>query len=174
MIYCRLRLGGLHPLCGIGVTSLILETLKPLAWFALIADSLPVPGPFTNTSTSRSPCSRHFLTAVSETRCAAKAVLFREPLKPTPPPLHHEITFPSRSVSVTIVLLKFELMKAFPLGTNFLSRLLVLVLDRAIKLPVYLSIIPLLLNIGPSAASHCSSTSTFCPGIRSSSLPSYR
>jgi hypothetical protein len=73
-------------------------------------------------------------TAVSDTRWAANAVLLREPLKPAVPPLLQEITLPSGSVSVTMVLLNVELMKAFPLGTNFRSRLLVRVLDRAIKL----------------------------------------
>jgi hypothetical protein len=36
-------------------------------------------------------------------------VPFREPLKPEPPELAHEITFPFGSVSVTSVLLKVDL-----------------------------------------------------------------
>ena len=49
--YTRLRLGGLQPLCGIGVTSLIRVIWSPTVSSARIADSRPAPGPLTNTST---------------------------------------------------------------------------------------------------------------------------
>ena len=49
--YTRLFFGGRHPLCGIGVTSLINVISKPAAWIALIAVSLPDPGPLMCTST---------------------------------------------------------------------------------------------------------------------------
>src|SRR5436305_14935566 len=51
------RLGGRHPLCGTGVTSLIVPTSRPTACNERIAVSRPEPGPFTNTSTLRMPCS---------------------------------------------------------------------------------------------------------------------
>jgi hypothetical protein len=45
--YTLLLLGGRHPLCGIGVTSIISVTSIPVLCKDLIADSLPLPGPFT-------------------------------------------------------------------------------------------------------------------------------
>ena len=50
-----------------------------------------------------------FLAAASAVTCAANGVDLREPLKPAPPADSHAITLPSRSVSVTIVLLKRRL-----------------------------------------------------------------
>ena len=46
-IYTLLLFGGLAPLCGIGVVSLIDKILKPLDCKDLNAVSLPEPGPFT-------------------------------------------------------------------------------------------------------------------------------
>ena len=46
-IYTLLLFGGLHPLCGIGVTSFILVTNMPAPCNDLIAASLPAPGPLT-------------------------------------------------------------------------------------------------------------------------------
>ena len=54
-------MGGLHPLWGIGVTSLIEVILNPIDCNALSADSLPEPGPDTSTSTFFNPCSDAFL-----------------------------------------------------------------------------------------------------------------
>ncbi len=54
--------------------------------------------------------------AASAVTCAANGVDLREPLKPAPPADSHAITFPSRSVSETIVLLKLVLMCAWPTG----------------------------------------------------------
>src|SRR5919206_76390 len=45
------RFGGRQPLCGIGVTSLIDRICSPAAASAWIADSRPLPGPCTRTST---------------------------------------------------------------------------------------------------------------------------
>ena len=56
--YTLLLFGGRHPLCGIGVTSMISVTSTPELWIDLIADSLPFPGPFTYTFTFFSPASR--------------------------------------------------------------------------------------------------------------------
>ena len=72
--------------------------------------------------------------AVSETRCAAKAVLFRAPLNPTPPPDPQATTLPSGSVSETIVLLNVAVMNTLPRGTNFRSLRRVLVLLALAKM----------------------------------------
>ena len=49
------RFGWRQPLCGIGVTSLIPTTSMPAFWMERIAVSRPEPGPFTITSTLRTP-----------------------------------------------------------------------------------------------------------------------
>src|SRR3990172_1564980 len=86
-----------------------------------MAASRPLPGPFTRTSTCRSPCSMARRAAVSGARPAAYGVLFREPLKPTVPAEAHESTAPFGSVNVMIVLLNVDAMNAFPTGTFFRS-----------------------------------------------------
>ena len=89
-----------------GVTSEIFVIFKPHPFRALTADSLPDPGPETSTSTSERPrfmaCSPAFVAAI----CAAKGVLFLEPLNPFAPELDQEIVFPFLSVMLMIVLLK--------------------------------------------------------------------
>ena len=92
-------------MCGIGVVSVIEITITPLACKERIAISRPEPGPLTKTSTCRRPCSCARRAAASDVTCAAKGVLFREPLKPLAPALDQAITLPAGSVSVTIVLL---------------------------------------------------------------------
>src|SRR4051812_24959791 len=67
------------------------------------------------------PCSMPLRAAASAVTCAAKGVDLREPLKPAPPADSHAITFPSRSVSATIVLLNDVLMCAWPIGMFFLT-----------------------------------------------------
>src|SRR5690554_2462974 len=62
------------------------------------------------------------LAAVSAAICAAKGVLFLEPLKPSPPALAHESAFPAVSVNVTMVLLKVERICAAPRSIFFFSR----------------------------------------------------
>src|SRR4051794_5581268 len=57
-----------------------------------------------------------FLAAASAVTCAANGVDLREPLKPAEPADSQAITFPSRSVSATIVLLKLVLMCAWPMA----------------------------------------------------------
>src|SRR3954470_8020113 len=106
----RRRLGGRQPLCGTGVTSWIEPTSSPVAWRDRIAVSRPEPGPFTNTSTLRMPCSWARRAAFSAAICAANGVDLREPLKPTWPADAHEMTFPAGSVIDTIVLLNVLLM----------------------------------------------------------------
>lgn len=88
-----------------GVVSVIEMTLTPADCSARIAISLPDPGPLTKTSTVRRPCSIARRAACSAVICAAKGVLFRDPLNPFAPELDHDNTFPAGSVNVTIVLL---------------------------------------------------------------------
>src|SRR5690625_4238692 len=122
-VHTRRRLGGLQPLCGIGVTSLMTVTSKPAACSERMAASRPEPGPFTHTSTSRMPCSVAVRAAVSAACPAAKGVPLREPRYPLAPDDAQEMTLPCLSVIVTIVLLNVERMCAMPLGTFLRSRL---------------------------------------------------
>src|SRR5215467_4278750 len=112
--YTLLRFGGLHPLCGIGVTSRIDFTSIPIVCSARIADSRPAPGPLTRTSRLRMPNAFAALPAAIAACVAANGVPLRDPLKPIPPALDHATTFPSGSVMVTIVLLKDAWMCANP------------------------------------------------------------
>src|SRR3954470_24662229 len=79
----RRRLGGRQPLCGVGVTSWIEPTSRPVACRDRIAVSRPEPGPLTKTSTLRMPCSWARRAAASAAICAANGVDLRDPLKPT-------------------------------------------------------------------------------------------
>src|SRR3954463_10480272 len=106
----RRRLGGRTPLCGVGVTSLIAPTSRPVAVSERIAVSRPEPGPLTKTSTLRMPCSMARRAAASAAICAANGVDLREPLKPTWPEEAQEITAPEGSVMETMVLLNVLLM----------------------------------------------------------------
>src|SRR5690348_16678332 len=103
--YTRLRFGGRHPLCGIGVTSVMALTSRPVACSERIAASRPAPGPRTNTSIERMPCSSAFLAVASAVCCAANGVDLRLPLKPCAPAEPQEMTLPSMSVIEMIVLL---------------------------------------------------------------------
>src|SRR5438309_5919208 len=111
------RFGGRHPLWGTGVTSLMVPTSSPTACSERIAVSRPEPGPFTNTSTLRIPCSIARRAAASAASCAANGVDLRDPLKPTCPAEAQEMTAPVGSVIDTIVLLKVLLMCACPCAT---------------------------------------------------------
>src|SRR5207302_84577 len=95
---------------------------SPAAWSERIAVSRPEPGPFTKTSTFWRPCSMPFLAHESAVTCAANGVDLREPLNPAEPADSHAITFPSLSVSETIVLLNDVLMCAWPIAMFFLTR----------------------------------------------------
>src|SRR5665213_4476637 len=97
-----------------GVTSLMVVISKPMACKARMADSRPEPGPLTRTSTSRIPCDIAWRAASWATCWAAKAVLLREPLKPTRPALDQPSTLPCMSVMVTLVLLNVARMLAMP------------------------------------------------------------
>src|SRR5260370_39683136 len=88
-------LGGRHPLCGMGVPSLMARTSIPAVLNARTADSRPEPGPDTRTSTTRSPLSLALLAAVMAACWAAKGVPLRDPRKPSEPALDQEIVLPS-------------------------------------------------------------------------------
>src|SRR4029078_3393106 len=75
------------------------------------------PGPLTNTSTLRMPCSMARRAAASAASCAANGVDLREPLKPTWPAEAQEMTAPVGSVMDTMVLLNVLLMCACPWAT---------------------------------------------------------
>src|SRR6185295_11025761 len=68
------RLGWRQPLCGIGVTSLMPTTSIPAFWMERMAVSRPDPGPFTITSTLRTPWSIARFAAASAASCAANGV----------------------------------------------------------------------------------------------------
>ena len=59
---------------------------------------------------------------MSAVTCAANGVDLREPLNPAEPADSQAITFPSLSVSETIVLLNDVLMCAWPIATFFFTR----------------------------------------------------
>src|SRR5687768_355615 len=124
--YTRRRLGGRQPLCGIGVTSLMDLISTPAACRARMADSRPLPGPFTRISAERRPESLAAAAAAEAACCAAKGVPLREPLNPSVPALDQLTTFPSRSVMVTWVLLKEAYTWMIPWATCFFSFLLFL------------------------------------------------
>ena len=108
-------------MCGIGVISFITVIFSPVDPRALIADSLPFPGPFITTSTCFIPCSIAFFPASSAASCAAKGVDFREPLNTLLPDDDQEMVLPVVSVIVIIVLLKVESTKALPFNIFFFA-----------------------------------------------------
>src|SRR5581483_3186108 len=118
----RLRFRGRTPLWACGGTSLTPTISSPAAWSERIAVSRPEPGPLTKTSTFCRPCSIPLRAAASAVTCAANGVDLRDPLKPAEPADSQTITFPSLSVSATIVLLNDVLMCACPIAMFFLTR----------------------------------------------------
>lgn len=87
--------------------SRMLATSSPAAWIALMAVSLPLPGPLTYTSTFLIPhASMALFATASATSWAAKGVDFLVPLNPALPALELATTSPFWSVIVTMVLLK--------------------------------------------------------------------
>ena len=82
------------------MTSLILVICNPATASALIADSLPEPGPLTSTSILTKPMESPFCAAFSAAIVAAYAVLFLEPLKPEVPAFSQTITLPNLSLIV--------------------------------------------------------------------------
>src|SRR4051795_6259640 len=108
------RFGGRQPLWGIGVTSLMPDTSIPVFCKDRMAVSRPEPGPFTSTSTLRTPCSMARRAHASAASWAANGVDLREPLKPTLPADAHARTLPSGSLIEMMVLLNELLMCATP------------------------------------------------------------
>lgn len=104
--------------------SRITRTSNPAVAKLLTADSRPDPGPATCTETVRSPLSFALLAAVRAACCAAKGVPFLDPRKPSDPALDQEIVLPTRSVMVTMVLLKVAWICTIPSGMCFRSRFL--------------------------------------------------
>src|ERR671929_181222 len=83
--------------------------LRPAACRAVMADSRPLPGPLTRTSTSLRPNLAARSAATSAARWAANGVLLRLPLKPTVPDEAQHNASPLGSVIVTVVLLNVAL-----------------------------------------------------------------
>src|SRR5512139_3343134 len=117
----RRRLGGRQPLCGTGVTSVMLLIFMPSALRARTALSRPGPGPLMRTSRFLTPHSCAARPARSAATCAANGVDLREPLKPAPPDVAHDSALPWRSVIVMIVLLKEACTWAMPSDTDFFA-----------------------------------------------------
>src|SRR5262249_20255382 len=101
----RLRVLGRTPWWPCWVTSWTPRIARPAAWSERIAVSRPEPGPLTKTSTFCRPCSIPLRAQASAVTWAANGVDLREPLTPAEPADSQAITFPSPSVSETIVLL---------------------------------------------------------------------
>src|SRR6201995_2012971 len=117
----RRRFGGRQPLWGVGVTSWMVPTSRPIAPSDRIAVSRPDPGPLTKTSIFFMPWSIARRPAASAAIWAANGVDLREPLKPTVPAEAHEITAPVGAVMVPMGLLNVLLMWASPWATFFFS-----------------------------------------------------
>src|SRR3990167_6374716 len=83
--YTLRTFGGRHPLCGIGVTSLIEITVNPFAFKARIAASRPDPTPLTKTETSVSPYCFTLSAASFTITDDAYGVDFFGPRNPTVP-----------------------------------------------------------------------------------------
>ncbi len=81
------------------------------------ADSLPAPGPFKFTSHSFIPRDIAAFAASWAATVAANAEDFRDPVKFAFPAEDQAMTFPARSVTETIVLLKVALTWTMPAGT---------------------------------------------------------
>src|SRR3546814_6356851 len=144
----RRRLGGRQPLWGVGVTSWMVPTSRPIAPSERIAVSRPEPGPLTKTSIFFMPWSIARRTAASAAICAANGVDLREPLKPTVPAAAHEITAPVGSVIVTMVLLNVLLMWASPIATFFFSLRRTFLAPAAVRLLGGMQLSPEVAEIG--------------------------
>src|SRR5690606_228612 len=130
-----------QPLCGIGVTSVILVILNPALLSARTADSRPGPGPLTWTSRFFKPYSCAATPAFSAATWAANGVLLREPRKPEPPDVAQLSALPWRSVMVMMVLLKEACTWAIPsITVRFAFLRVVFAGVLAIKLPSSLNL----------------------------------
>src|SRR3954466_3650439 len=124
MAQTRRFLGGRHPLWGIGVTSRMETTRSPTEASAWMADSRPLPGPWTRTCTRRRPRFIASRPQFSAATVAANGVDFLEPLNPALPADPHARVLPRMSVIVISRLLNVAEMWAMPSdSTTFLARL---------------------------------------------------
>src|SRR5690242_21924662 len=97
-----------------------------------MADSRPLPGPWTRTWTRRRPRFIASRPQFSAATVAANGVDFLEPLKPALPAVPHVSALPRRSVMVMRTLLNVAEMWAMPSdSTTFLPRLAPAVLAGA-------------------------------------------
>ena len=86
----------------------MLFIFRPHAFNDLTADSRPAPGPLTFTSWLVMPkSSLATVPTFSAAICAAKGVLFLEPLKPEPPEVAQHTALPCLSVIVMMVLYRY-------------------------------------------------------------------
>lgn len=106
--------------------------LMPELYNALMADSLPVPGPFTFTFNVFIPYPTAILPTDSAVTCAENGVDFLDPLKPCLPEADQNRTSPSFEVMVMIVLLKVAWIYAIP------SRFLLLVELSCLSFVLYI------------------------------------
>lgn len=83
--------------------------VMPAVCKAVMALSLPEPGPLTRTSNSLTPNLAAFSAACCAAHWPANGVLLRLPLKPQVPALAQQMVSPLRSVIVTMVLLNVAL-----------------------------------------------------------------
>src|SRR5690606_42042297 len=113
-----LLFGGRHPLCGIGVTSMISVTSIPALWMDRIADSLPFPGPLTYTFTLRKPASCATFAQSSDANWAAYGVVYLEPRKPILPAEHQAITSPFLMVKERIMILNEPLIGGYTVDST--------------------------------------------------------
>src|SRR6476646_10213292 len=123
MAQTRRFFGGQQPLWGMGVTSRMDTTRSPTDASAWMADSRPLPGPWTRTCTRRSPRFIASRPQFSAATVAAKGVDFFEPLNPALPAEPHARVLPLRSVIVIRRLLNVAEMWAMPSdSTTFFPR----------------------------------------------------
>src|SRR2546428_12838748 len=97
-----------------GETSVIALTSRPVACRERIAASRPAPGPRTNTSIERMPCSSAFLAVASAVVWAANGVDFRLPLEHCAPAEPQAIAVPSMSLNEVLVVFEELLRWAWP------------------------------------------------------------
>src|SRR3954466_2878219 len=124
MAQTRRFFGGRPPLWGMGVTSRMDTTRSPTEASAWMADSRPLPGPWTRTRTRRRPRFLASRPQFSAATVAANGVDFLEPLNPAFPAEPQARALPRMSVMVMSRLLNVAEMCAIPSeSTTFFERL---------------------------------------------------
>ena len=141
-------------MCGWPVTSFMESTSMPMDWKVLAAMSRPEPWPLTSMSARLMPWSIALLATLSAVIWAAKGVLLRLPLKPKEPADSQAMTFPSWSLTETMVLLNELLMWTTPVVTLRRTLRRDRLAPRArprccLCLPIYLFFLPPMDGFGP-------------------------